>query len=358
MKLNNHTSQIAVKNTTHPSRPSLLLMVAAFAAVYLIWGSTYLGIKYAIETLPPFLMAGVRFTCAGAILYLWARLVRHDAAPDRVHWRTSLIVGGLLLVGGNGCVVWAEHFIPSSLAALLVASEPLWIVLLGWLFVGSARPTVKVVIGLLCGFAGVYLLIGGDSLTSQNSQGHAGLFGAILVLLAALSWASGSLYALRAAMPASGLLASAMQMLCGGLLLTIVGTLRGEWMGLSLSGISLHSAMAFVYLIIFGSIIGFTAYSWLLRNVTPARAATYAYVNPVVAVLLGWLFAGETVNARTMLGTAIIVGSVWLITSRGEEVATEGGDQISEEQSLENRKMGNQRVAPECADDLVACRSV
>jgi len=297
--------------------PARLMVFTALAAVYLLWGSTYLGIKYAIETLPPFLMAGTRFTFAGAMLYAWARLIRKDAQPLRAHWRTSFIVGGLLLLCGNGGVVWAERSIPSSLAALLVATEPLWIVLLNWVRKEGVRPNLKVVLGLLVGFAGVWLLVGGGTLTSAHSGGSQ-LFGASFVLLAAFAWACGSLYSVRAPASSSPLLAAGMQMTAGGALLLLAGTLMGEWTRFDLGNASARSLLAFLYLLIFGSFIGFTAYSWLLRNVRPALASTYAYVNPVVAVLLGWVVAGEPLGARTLLSAAIIIASVALITSHSK----------------------------------------
>jgi drug/metabolite transporter (DMT)-like permease len=298
-----------------------LLLVAAFAAIYIFWGSTYLAIKYAIETLPPFLMAGSRFVIAGSILYVWARFSKDYEKPGFVHWRTSFIVGTLLLLGGNGGVVLAQHYISSSLAALLVATEPFWIVLLSWLWLKGARPNWKVALGLLVGFVGVYLLIGGQGNTVKS--GTEQILGAFLVIAAAFSWATGSIYGLRATTPKSSLLTSGMQMLSGGIVLTLVGTLKGEWTNFNVADVSTNSWFALVYLIIFGSLISFTAYSWLLKNAPPAKVATYAYVNPVIAVFLGWLVAGESFTTQILVGAGIIVGSVALITSqnRGEKDA-------------------------------------
>ncbi len=300
-----------------------VLLLAAFAAVYIFWGSTYLAIKYAIETLPPFLMAGSRFIFAGSILYIWARFSKDYEKPGFVHWRTSFIVGTLLLLGGNGGVVLAQHYISSSLAALLVATEPFWIVLLGWLWLKGARPNWKVALGLLIGFVGVYLLIGGQN--SSTESGTEQIFGAFLVIAAAFSWATGSMYGLRATTPKSSALTAGMQMLSGGLVLTLVGTIKGEWISFSVGDVSANSWFALAYLIIFGSLIGFTAYSWLLKNAPPAKVATYAYVNPVVAVFLGWLIAGESFTMQMLVGAGVIVGSVALITShnKGEKNAAE-----------------------------------
>lgn len=294
-----------------------IMLVAAFAAVYIFWGSTYLAIKYAIETLPPFLMAGSRFVVAGSILYIWARFSKDYEKPSLQHWRTSFIVGTLLLLGGNGGVVLAQHYISSSLAALLVATEPFWIVLLGWLWLKGARPNWKVALGLLIGFLGVYLLIGGQNNSTASDGGQ--ILGAFFVIAAAFSWATGSMYGLRATTPKSSALTAGMQMLSGGIVLTFVGSLKGEWTTFNIADVSANSWFALAYLMIFGSIIGFTAYSWLLKNAAPAMVATYAYVNPVIAVFLGWLIAGESFTTQMLVGAGVIVGSVALITSQDKD---------------------------------------
>lgn len=297
-----------------------LLLIAAFAAVYIFWGSTYLAIKYAIETLPTFLMAGSRFLIAGSILCVWARLSPDYEKPTFAHWRTSFIVGTLLLLGGNGCVVLAEHYIPSSLAALLIAVEPFWIVLLSWLWLGGNRPNWKVALGLLVGFVGVYLLVANrdSAANAANADGSGQIIGAFLVMFGAFCWALGSIYGVRATTPKSSVLTSGMQMLAGGFVLILLGTLTGEWSKFNFADVSTSSWFGFVYLIIFGSIVGFTAYSWLLKVSPPSLVATYAYVNPVVAVFLGWLIAGESLTVQMLIGAGIIVGSVALITSNSE----------------------------------------
>jgi drug/metabolite transporter (DMT)-like permease len=300
---------------TESSR-KLLILFAAFAAVYIFWGSTYLGIKYAIETLPPFLMAGSRFAFAGSILFLWARLSKDYEKPTGAQWRTSFIVGTLLLLGGNGGVVLAQHYIPSSLAALLVATEPLWIVVLSWAWLGQSRPNWRVVLGLLVGFVGVWLLISGRASTGVESGGIEQWIGIGAVILGAFSWAAGSIYGLRSSVPRSPLLAAGMQMLAGSVSLLIVGLVRGEWSTFDPAAVSSASLIGVVYLIIFGSLVGFTAYSWLLKNARPSMVATYAYVNPVIAVLLGWLIAGESMTGQMLLGAGVVVGSVVLITSQ------------------------------------------
>jgi len=317
-----------VLETNQTIKRASIMLIAAFAAVYIFWGSTYLAIKYAIETMPPFLMAGTRFLVAGAILYVWARFSKDYEKPSFKHWRTCFIVGTLLLLGGNGGVVLAQHYISSSLAALLVATEPFWIVLLGWLWLKGSRPNWKVALGLLIGFAGVYLLIGGQSNAEGSGTGQ--ILGAFLVIGAAFSWALGSMYGLRATTPKSSALTAGMQMLSGGAVLTVVGTLKGEWTNFNIAEASANSWFAVAYLIIFGSLISFTAYSWLLKNAQPAMVATYAYVNPVIAVFLGWLIAGESFTAQMLVGAAIIIGSVALITSHNKEVDSEEEIELNE----------------------------
>jgi len=294
-----------------PARP--VLLIAAFAAVYLLWGSTYLAIKYAVATMPPFLLAGSRFVLAGGILALAGRASATYERPTLAQWRTSVVVGALLLAGGNGLVVLSERTLPSSLAALLIASEPFWIVLLGWWWLGQARPSGRVVLGLLLGFGGVYLLVG-EQLAAGS--GRARLVGVGLVLLGAFSWAAGSIYGLRAPRPRSPVLAAGMQMMAGGALLLVLGTATGEWRGLRPSQFGAAAWLGWGYLVVFGSLVAFTAYSWLLQHAPPARVATYAYVNPVVAVLLGWALLGEALTDQMLVGAAVIVGSVVLITTQ------------------------------------------
>ncbi len=286
-------------------------IIIAFAAIYLIWGSTYLAIRFAIETIPPFLMAGFRFLAAGAILYAWAS--RQGAEkPGREHWRSALVIGVLLLLVGNGFVTWAELFVPSGIAALVVATTPLWIVLLGWIWQGGARPSLRTMIGLLVGFIGILVLIGPQNLLHGHGLNPIGL-GALLV--ATMAWAAGALYSRRAPLPQSPLLATGMQMLCGGGLLLLAGLLTGETDKFHLAAVSPRSIFSLLYLIVFGAIIGFTAFVWLLRVTTPARVSTYAYVNPVIAIFLGWALADEKLAGSSLLAAAIIVVAVVLIVT-------------------------------------------
>lgn len=301
--------------TTLRDNKKLVIMIAAFAAIYLLWGSTYLAIKYAIETFPPFIMAGTRFVFAGAVLLLIASRSADFEIPKAVHWRTSLIVGTLLLLGGNGGVVLAQQYISSSLAALLVAVEPFFVILLSWLWLKKGRPNLLTTIGLVIGFVGVALLVTGQTTNGGILNGGMSQWlGTFAVIGAALSWAAGSIYGLKAPVPKSSLLTAGLQMISGGTMLMLVSLIRGEWWAFDPSAISSRSWAAVGYLILFGSLVGFTAYSWLLKNADPSKVATYAYVNPVVAVLLGWGVAGESLTLQMMIGAAIVVVSVALVT--------------------------------------------
>jgi drug/metabolite transporter (DMT)-like permease len=286
-------------------------VVAAFAAVYLIWGSTYLAIRFAIETIPPHLMASARFLAAGAILYAWARL-RGAPKPTFANWRAATIVGGLLLLGGNGAVVWAETRVPSGVTALLVATVPIWIALIEGLRSGGRRPAAAVMVGLVLGLGGLALL-----LAPGNLAGRVDPLGAGALILGSFSWAFGSLLSRTAKLPKSGFLAAAMEMIAGGVWLLLFGLATGQAGKLTLAALSAKSLVSLGYLILFGSLVGFTAYIWLLGATTASRVSTYAYVNPVVAVLLGWTFAGETMTLRTVLAAAIIVVAVALIIRYG-----------------------------------------
>lgn len=290
--------------------PPRALVIAAFAAVYVLWGSTYLAIRFAIETTPPFLMAGIRFVAAGAILYAWARW-RGDPRPTRHEWRSSVLTGGLLFLGGNGAVVWAQQWVPSGVAALLVATEPMSLVLLDSLGRRS-RPHGRILGGLALGFAGVAVLIGPGEILGG---GRVHVAGAVVLVFGAFAWAAGSLYSRSAKMPASPAMATALTLLEGGALLLVASVLGGEPFAFNPGAVSSRSLFALLYLLTAGSLVGFTAYLWLLRVSTPARVATYAYVNPVIAVVLGALFAGEALTPRIGLAAAVIVGAVALIIS-------------------------------------------
>ena len=285
---------------------------AALIAVYIVWGSTYLGIRFAVETIPPFFHAAVRFLVAGTFLFVWRRMAG-DPSPTRRQWRSAVIVGGLLLVGGNGLISLAEVSIPSGVAALIVATIPMFMVLVEALRPGGAKPSLGQVFGLLVGFGGVALLIGPAEF-GGGARGFS-LVGGGIAVLAAFLWALGSIYNRNTDLPESTLLFTGMEMLMGSLGLFIVSGLMGEFGRLNIAAISTRSLLGLLYLVTFGSLVGFTSYAWLLRNAPVSLISTYPYVNPIVAVFLGNLFAQETLNGRILLAALIIVGSVVLINS-------------------------------------------
>jgi drug/metabolite transporter (DMT)-like permease len=312
--------------------PSNLAIWAALIAVYIVWGSTYLAIFFVVETIPPFLSAGTRFLVAGGVLYAFQRL-RGDPAPARFEWRSAAIVGLLLLVGGNGGLVWAEQRVPSGIAALLIASVPLWMAILDALRPGGRRPDRWVILGVISGFAGIVILIGPAGMT--GSVGQVDPVGGVVLILAAFLWALGSIYNRGAKLPSSPLLGTGMEMLAGGVGLFILATISGEWSRLDLTTISTRSWLGLVYLIVIGSWVGFASYTWLLRVAPTMLVSTYAYVNPLVAIFLGSLLAGEELTPRVLVAATIIIGSVVLITMTkpasqvsevGESAMLSGGD--------------------------------
>jgi len=293
--------------------PTKTRIIVAFAALYLIWGSTYLGIRFAIDTIPPFLMAGGRFLIAGVIMYAiaWSQGITKSTWAN---WRTSLIIGACLLLAGNGGVTISEQYIDSGLAALIVAIVPIYIVVLGWVAGIAPRPTPIVWLGLVGGFVGVGILLGPALRLSSNSGRHPAI-GMSILLVSSFIWSAGSLYSRTSKHAASPFLTAAQQMLCGGLLLLLASFATGEPRRFHPNSISILSLASFAYLVIIGAVIGYTAYIWLLRHCDPAKVATYAYVNPIVAVLLGATFAGETLTMRTLVAAALIIGSVALVIS-------------------------------------------
>ena len=287
-------------------------VILAFAAIYVLWGSTYVAIRYAVETLPPFLMAGTRHLIAGFILYLASRRGDGGARPRARDWGLAAVIGALMLFGGNGLVSWAERRVPSGLAALIVASVPIWMTVLEALRERRA-PRPAVVVGLVLGLASLAWLV----VPSRAGSGGVDPLGAVALLVASLSWAIGSLYSRRVKFPVSTFVAVAMEMIAGGLVLWTAGLALGEGAGLNLAAVSPRSLAALGYLVLFGSLAGFSAYMWLLKVTTPARVSTYAYVNPVVAVLLGWTIANEAVTLRMALAAVGIVAAVAIIIRFG-----------------------------------------
>jgi drug/metabolite transporter (DMT)-like permease len=292
-------------------RPSKFAILSAFAALYLIWGSTYLAILFAIDTIPPLLMAGTRFLLAGSIMFA---IARWQGAPkgSLANWRTALIVGGCLLLGGNGGVTLAEQYVSSGLASVMVATVPIYIALLAWWSGSAPKPTPIIWLGLAGGFAGVAILLWPALRPSPDEQSQAGL-GMVILLCSSFIWSAGSIYSRQSKSAAPPLLLAGQQMLCGGALLTLAGLIMGEHHRFDASRISLLSLGSFAYLVIIGALVGYTAYIFLLRHCEPSKVATYAYVNPIVAVILGAIFAGETLSARAVLAAGLIIGSVALV---------------------------------------------
>ncbi len=302
---------------SRPAAPSRAALLTAFALVYLIWGSTYLVMKLAVASMPPLLMAGTRYGLAGGLLYAFMRW-RGEPAPTLRGWGYAALIGVCLLGFGNGGTTLGVVYLPSSITALLVATVPMFLAVLGWLSGISAQPTRWVWLGLAAGMVGMYLLAAHPTAAPVKVPGHQGL-GMGVVLLASLVWSIGSLYARNHQPAQSPFTSGGMQMLCGGAAMLVVGLLRGEADGFTLAQVTTESWLAFGYLVSLGSIVAFSAYIWLLRVVQPALAGTYAFVNPVVAVLLGWAFAGEQLNPQMLGGAALIVLAVGLVVLGGKK---------------------------------------
>lgn len=282
----------------------------ALIALYIVWGSTYLAIRFAVETIPPFLMAGSRFLISGLILYAWRRLAG-DPAPSARQWRSAIIVGLLLLLGGNGVVSWAEQHVPSGIAALMVASVPLWITLIDALRPGGTKPDWKIVLGLIVGFVGIMLLV--TSRAGRSPTDEMDFTALMALVLAAVLWSVGSVFSHGADLPESSLLGTGIEMLGGAAGLFLVGLASGELRTLHLDTVSSASLLGLAYLVVFGSLIGFVSYAWLLRAAPLSLVSTYAYVNPVVAVFVGAWLGSELLNARIILSALVIIGSVVVI---------------------------------------------
>lgn len=290
----------------------------AFAAIYLIWGSTYLGIKIAVEDLPPFLMAGIRFVVAGAILLGWARL-RGEPVPRARTWATAAVYGTLFFVLGNGLVVWAETRVPSGRTALLASTSPIWTVLIESALTGWELPPGRVLLGVLLGFGGLALL----SRPTAELASTVPPLGVAALVGASFAWALGSVYSHRHHVEGSPEMATGMKMLGGGAQLLLLGYLLGEGHRLRAGTVTFQAWAALAYLIVFGSIVAFTAFTYLLRTTTPQRVATSAYVNPIVALALGWALLGEQVTGRMLMGAGVILGSVLLVRLPGRPEVVE-----------------------------------
>jgi drug/metabolite transporter (DMT)-like permease len=279
----------------------------AFFAVYVCWGMTYLAMRVAVVDIPPHLLSGSRFVVAGVVLYAWARL-KGEAPPTARQWRAAVVIGGLLLLGGNASVAWAEERVPSGLAAVLIAVAPIWMVGMEWAR-GGTRPTKRVILGLLLGLLGVGLLVSSRASASSRVDPR----GALILILASASWAWGSVISKSAPLPRSPFLATSMEMIGGGLLLLLTAGVAGQFAQFQPAQVSGSAALAWTYLVVFGSLVGFTAYIWLLGVTSIAKAGTYAYVNPIVAVLMGWAILHEQVTSRMLLAAAVILVGVALV---------------------------------------------
>lgn len=281
------------------------MIALAFGAVYVFWGSTYIGIHFAIQTMPPFLMSAARFVLAGLILFAFAYAKTREV-PSLKEWGIASVLGFLLIFAGNAGSTWAVKHIPSGLSALLVATEPIFIVLLAWFLKFEGRPSKRVVGGLLLGVAGIACLFGVDSV---EQVAPIQMVAMLAVLGAAFCWALGSVISIKLQSSLSPHMASALMLIMGGMMFGLLGMLTGEASTVRLSQVSLESVVALLYLAVFGSVVALTAYVWLLRKCNPHRVATYAFVNPVVAMVLGWALAGETLTVNSAIASALIVAS-------------------------------------------------
>lgn len=350
-------------------------IIVAFAILYIVWGSTYLAIKVAIETLPPLMMASTRFIVAGILTYCFLPKGERTR-PTLEQWRSAAIIGCLLLAAGNGGVVLSEKWIPSGIVSLIVAMTPMVIAILEFFAqrtkareeqavgehqkrlsgestepnhmkakqtaTSSVQTESRKIFGLLLGTAGIAMLVSPDSFSS----GHMEFLPMGLLLLASLSWSVGSLYSRSAAKPASTMLFVAMQMVCGGLALGALSLLTGEHLTFNIRAVSSASLLALAYLIVFGSILGYGAYIWLLQHVSPTRVSTYAYVNPVIAVLLGWAAAGEPITLRTLAATPLILCAVWLINSKSKATLPQSTQEKQERQLPDDSQPSAQPAIP------------
>ncbi len=285
-------------------------IILGYVTIYLVWSSTYLAIRYVVETIPPFMSAGVRFLLGGVMFYAWAKF-RGAESPQKKHWLPAALIGMGLIVGGNGGVSWAEQIVPSGLTALLVAMVPLWIVLADWIRPGGSKPSGVTSIGLAIGFAGMLLLINPFEISATRVIDP---IGGLVLVFATMSWATGSIYSRHASAPKSQILGVGMQMLVGGAVLLVLSGVSGEFNGFSVSNVSLESIIGFVFLTTIGS-FAFGVYIWLLKASTPAKVATYAYVNPVLALVLGTVVASEPFTLWTFGCSLVIVTAVIIIVS-------------------------------------------
>lgn len=317
-------------NSPRKLRLDSVKLALAFAAIYLVWGSTYLAIRYAVETIPPLVTAGIRHTVAGGILLAWAYARGYRA--KREHWVAGAIVGAFFFLIGHGTLHWAEQHVASGLAALLIATEPMFILVLAWAS-GQQKTSRASALGLALGVVGVAILTG-----MEVSAKDASLVGMMVVLIGSAAWAAGVVISPKVKLPSDALARTAVPLVCGAVMLLASAGITGEFHGLNWSAISLRSMLGLAYLIVFGSIVAFTSYTWLLQRCAPALVATHTYANPVAAVLLGWLLAGEALTLRVVVASIAILGAIVLIR-RGERSLG----------SVPVKRSGEVRSVEECA---------
>jgi len=293
------------------ARPPSWKILLAFAIIYFVWGSTYLAIRVGVHEVPPFLLAAIRFLVSGIVLYGWMRL-KGTPSPTGRQWAGATLLGGLIFLVDYGCLFWAEQRVPSGIAAVVLATIPVFITLLEIIFLGTQRLTVRLGLALLAGLCGVAVLTGHSFSFGEVPINRAG---ALALLVAAFSWSVATILTRRLRLPDSKPMSAAAQMIAGGIQLFILAALSGEFVGFRMQTVSWNAWFALVYLIIAGSIIAFTAYVWLLHYESPTKVGTYAYVNPVVAVALGYFAGGEAVGPRTLLGALLVLISVITITT-------------------------------------------
>jgi drug/metabolite transporter (DMT)-like permease len=301
-----------------PVRPSRWKILLAFAIIYLVWGSTFLAIRVGVREVPPFLLAGMRFFAAGIVLYAWMR-VKRTPSPTRCEWSSAIFLAVLIFVFDYGLLFWAEKRVPSGIAAVMLATIPVFMTLAEILFLRTQKLTLRLGFALLLGISGVAVLIGRSARLGQNTIDSAG---ALALIVAAISWSVAAVLSRKLPSPESKVMSSGAQMLAGGILLTLTSAMLGEFKGFDVRAVSAVAWLALSYLIVAGSVVAFTAYVWLIHHESPTKVGTYAYVNPVVAVLLGYFFGGESLGPRTVLGTLLILVSVIVITTTPKAVAS------------------------------------
>jgi drug/metabolite transporter (DMT)-like permease len=319
---------------TATSRPRAWQVLLAFAIIYFVWGSTFLAIRIGVREVPPFLLAGLRFLIAGAALYLWAR-ARGTPAPTLREWGAASLLSILMFVLDYGLLFWAERRVPSGVAAVMLATIPVFMALGEVLFLRTQRLTLQLAVTLLVGIAGVAVLVGYFPLGHQASRAEAPMdaAGALALIVASMSWSVAGLLSRKMALPAAKTMSSGAQMLAGGAMLLVTSALLGEFRGFHPQAVSGNAWLALAYLIVAGSIVAFTAYIWLLHHESPTKVGTYAYVNPVVAVALGYFLGGETIGPRTIVGTLLVLVSVVVITTipaRDRQLSPQDADQVAQ----------------------------